>query len=383
MIRKGHPWVFAESIREQSRTGQTGELSVVFDRKDQFLALGLYDPDSPIRLRIVHCGKPASIDADWWRERLRISVAKRAVLFDAGTNGGRLINGETDQFPALVLDRYAETLVMKLYSAIWFPRLEELTSIIKDELNPERVVLRLSRNIGSAARGSKLHDGQMLIGSQPTHAVRFVESGLCFEADVLKGQKTGFFLDQRENRRIVETLSAGREVLNAFSFSGGFSLYAARGGASAVTDLDISAHALDSSKRNFSLNADPTIQRCEHRLIQADVFEWLQKADPARYDLVILDPPSMARRESERSRALKAYANLARSGIALARKGGIVLCCSCSAHIRSEEFFDMLQTAARSMSRKIDVMQTTGQPMDHPATFCEAEYLKAVYLKCG
>jgi 23S rRNA (cytosine1962-C5)-methyltransferase len=381
-VRAGHPWVFSESIREQSRAAAAGELAIIFDRKDEFLALGLFDPDSPIRVRIVHRGKPIQLDSNWWRGRLKEARERRTAVFHSETNAGRWINGESDQFPGLVLDRYADTLVLKLYSAIWFPRLDEIVSLIAAEFRPARLVLRLSRNIQAAAAQSALADPSILAGSEPDGPVIFLETGLRFEADVLRGQKTGFFLDQRENRRIVGNVSAGKDVLNAFSFSGGFSLYAARAGARSVTDIDISAHALKSSRRNFALNTE-AIPNCDHRLIQADVFEWLLQPRHERYDLVVLDPPSLAKRVADRPASLKAYANLATSGSALVRPGGILVCCSCSAHIRAEEFFQTAESSARRSGRAITVLQTTREPADHHATFPEAEYLKAIYLRVG
>src|SRR5439155_6693761 len=187
----------------------------------------------------------------------------------------------------LVLDRYDSTLVLKLYTAAWLPRLEEIVASITERLRPERLVLRLSRNIQSAALSKfQKTDGEMLYGAPPAEPVIFLETGLRFEADVLRGQKTGFFLDQRENRRHVEALARGREALNAFSFSGGFSVYAARGGASAVTDLDISSHALASVARNFSLNLSLAgVRSCRHELIQADAFEWLSQNEQRKFDL--------------------------------------------------------------------------------------------------
>ena len=379
-MRSGHPWVFADSIREQNREGVAGELAVVFDRNNSFLALGLYDPDSPIRVRVVHRGKPVNINTDWWRIRLQESIARRAGIVDSSTNALRWINGESDGFPALVLDQYAGTLVLKLYSQIWFVHLPAIVSLVASELRPERIVLRLSRNILARAKAEGLSDATVLVGSEPSGAIIFLESGLRFEADVLKGQKTGFFLDQRENRRMVENLSRGREVLNAFSFSGGFSLYAARGGAKSVTDVDISAYALESSRRNFALNED-VVPGAQHFLIQADVFEWLQEKRSERYDLVILDPPSLAKRELERSGALRAYASLAESSLRFVRQRGTLVCCSCSAHIRAAEFFETIKKSVRLSGRTFKIAATTREPLDHHATFPEAEYLKGIFVE--
>jgi len=255
IVRSGHPWLFADSIHESNRPGQLGDLAVIYDRKDKFLAVGLFDPDSPLRVRILHAGKPQTIDAAWWQARLAQALVRREGLFDATTNGYRLIHGESDGWPGLVLDRYDMTLVLKIYTAAWLPRLDEILALFTEKISCECIVLRLSRNIQPfAEKQFQRRDGQILFGASPEGTVIFFENGIRFEADVLRGQKTGFFLDQRENRREVELLAHGRRVLNAFSFSGGFSVYAARGGAKSVTDLDISAHALESAKRNFALN---------------------------------------------------------------------------------------------------------------------------------
>ena len=248
IVRSRHPWLFADSIHESNRAGQLGELAVIYDRKDKFLAVGLFDPDSPIRVRILHAGKPQTLDVAWWQARLEKSLAIRRDLFGSQTTGYRLIHGESDGWPGLVLDKYDPTLVLKIYSGVWLPRLQEIISLLKEKIPSERIILRLSRNIQSLAEKQfRLRDGQMLSGSKPAATVIFSENGIRFEADVLRGQKTGFFLDQRENRREVEMLAHGRRVLNAFSFSGGFSVYAACGGAKSVTCL------LYTSTRNCAL----------------------------------------------------------------------------------------------------------------------------------
>lgn len=417
ILRSGHPWLFAESIREQNRPGQLGELAVVFDRHDRFLAVGLYDPGSSIRLRVLHAGKPQAIDRAWWAARLRRGIESRSGLFDAGTTGFRWLNGESDGWPGLVLDRYGQTLVLKLYTAAWLPHLEEIAGVIAEQSSlldapsgsssnlasfPDlaaakpaattgssqpgsarlRLVLRLSRNIQETARTQfGRTDGEVLLGPALEGPVVFLETGLRFEADVARGQKTGFFLDQRENRRRVETLARERRVLNAFSFSGGFSLYAARGGARSVTDLDISAHALESARRNFRLNESiEPVAACEHQWIQADAFDWLGGNPGCKFDLVILDPPSLAKRETERAGALRAYNKLAAMGIEHLDPGGVLVACSCSAHVSADEFFESVRAAAAQSGREFSELQTARHAPDHPAAFKEAEYLKVIYL---
>jgi 23S rRNA (cytosine1962-C5)-methyltransferase len=382
ILRSGHPWLFADSIREQNRDGEIGELGVVYDRRDVFLGVGLYDPTSPIRVRILHVGKPQTIDRKWWSARLEHALLKRHDLFDEQTTGFRWLNGESDGWPGLVLDRYGTTLVLKIYTAAWLPRFSEILDRINQSLHPERVILRLSRNIQAiAATQFQKSDGEILRGPPLHGPATFLESGLRFEADVLKGQKTGFFLDQRENRRKVRSLAAGRSVLNAFSFTGGFSVYAADGGATAVTDLDISAHALAGSKKNFGLNqARPGFSACDHKTIKADALEWLGGNSKCSFDLIVLDPPSFAKRENEKSGAIAAYTRLVSLGIQHVRPNGILVACSCSAHVNAGEFFEAVLNAARSSKRKFHELETTGHAPDHPATFAEAEYLKAIYL---
>ncbi|MBC8096200.1 MAG: class I SAM-dependent methyltransferase [Akkermansiaceae bacterium] len=410
-LRAGHPWLFGDSIREQNRDGEAGELAVIYDRQDRFLAVGLFDPDSPIRLRVLHTGKPVTIDATWWLMRLTQAVERRRGLFDERTNGYRLINGESDGWPGVVLDRYDTTLVLKIYSAIWLPRLEEIVALINAQLKPVRVVLRFSRNVQpkadlnraplfrSAAIPAAGSGGVPPRDNSPCKTpgesaedvgtttplngpVIFLETGLRFEADVERGQKTGFFLDQRENRRRVESLARGQTVLNAFSFSGGFSLYAARGGATSVTDLDSSPHALESAKRNFALNqSDSSVAQARHESVQADTFEWLKDNERAKFDLIILDPPSFAKRETERAGAIRAYEHLTQLGLTQLKPGGILLSCSCSAHVSAEEFFGAVRSAATKTGRRFQELETTRHAPDHQATFKEAEYLKAVFLR--
>jgi len=378
IVRSDHPWLFADSIREQNREGEIGELAVIYDRRDNFLGIGLYDSISPIRVRILHVGKPKAIDRKWWSGHLEHPLGRRRGLFDELSTGYRWINGESDGWPGLVLDRYDTTLVLKLYTAAWLPRLSEISALICQSLHPERMVLRLSRNIQKfAIEQFAKRDGQLLHGAALEGPIIFLESRLSFEADVVKGQKTGFFLDQRENRRKVRALAKGRTVLNAFSFTGGFSVYAADGGANSVTDLDISSHALAGCKSNLALNRCPSIR---HETIKADAFEWLAENGKRKFDMVILDPPSLAKREDERARAVVAYARLASLGIRHLAQDGILLACSCSAHVSAEEFFEAVRNAGKESKRKFRELETTGHAPDHPATFQEAEYLKAIYL---
>jgi len=408
IVRSGHPWIFSNSIREQNRDGAIGELAVIYDRNDRFLAVGLFDPESVLRIRVLHVGKPVELDEAWWKANFERALAGRgvltapheevdefggavrtarptqmpAVILDERTTACRLINGESDGWPGLVLDQYDRVLVMKLYTAAWRPRLDLLTRLFSERLAPQSLVLRLSRNVQPHFAAQGFRDGQVLHGSPADAPVVFRETGILFAADVMAGQKTGFFLDQRENRREVEKLARGADVLNAFSFSGGFSLYAARGGARSVTDLDLSQHALASAQKNFELNrGDSTIARCHHEMIQANAFPWLEGNLDRKFELIVLDPPSLAKREAERAGAMRAYENLAASALLHLRKNGVLVAASCSAHVTAEEFFGTAQRAAHDSRRNFSVLNKTGHASDHPATFAEAEYLKCIFLR--
>ena len=382
-MRSGHPWVFADSIKGQNREGVAGELAIMYDRKDRFLAVGFYEPSSPIRIRVLHTGKPATIDREWWLKAARAALAKRQPdIINSQTNGARCINGESEGFPGLVADHYADTLVVKLYSASWLPHWTLIEETLREVFKTRYLVLRLSRNILSQASTEwALAEG--FCGETGAEIVPFLENGILFESAVLNGQKTGFFLDQRDNRARVETLSDGRDVLNVFSFSGGFSLYAARGGASHVTDLDISSHALESAERNFRLNTtDSRIYNVARDSVQADAFEWIDEAPKDRtYDLIIVDPPSLAKRERERDGAIRAYHRLNACALRRLRPGGVLVAASCSAHIPADDFLELVRSIAHRSGRKWHEEWTSEHATDHPAAFREAKYLKAICLR--
>ncbi len=230
-IRAGHPWVFEESVTSISHEATTGDLSVIFDNDRKFVALALYDPDSPIQFRVLHVGKPTPIDADWWRATINTALAVRerfTAAPDADRLAYRVLNGENDGVSGLVVDRYADVLVIKLYSAVWFPHLVAVVNALLDVTRSTAVVLRLARNLQTRDTFG-LSDGDVIAGDLPDGPVRFVEAGLQFDADVRTGQKTGHFLDQRANRVRVGEMSAGRDVLDVFASTGGFSVHAAAG----------------------------------------------------------------------------------------------------------------------------------------------------------
>lgn len=374
LIASGHPWLFDRGIVSQSGDGPPGSIAVVYDRQDRFLAAGLYDPRSPIRLRILLVRKPAQIDSDWWRAQVEVAVGKRASIAESGTTGYRLIHGESDGIPALVADRYDTTVVVKVYSAAVLPHLEAIAGA----LEAERVVLRLSRLL--QAEKTAFEDGQVLRGSRPDAPVVFTEHGLRFEADVLHGQKTGFFLDQRENRLRSGSLARGRSVLNVFSYTGGFSVHAAAGGASSVASLDLNRLALEAAGRNFALN--PSLAGVPHETMQGDAFDSLERLNRQRrrFDLVITDPPSFARNQSQREDAIRAYRRLAVLAAGLVNRRGILVSCSCSSRVSRDDFAAAVESALGGDWR---LLEQRGHALDHPIGFPEAEYLKTLYHQRG
>ena len=382
-LRGGHPWLFENSIERQSHDGNPGDLAVIFDQKRRFLAIGLYDPTSPLRVRVLQQGVPATIDSAWFVDKLAAAAQIRAPLLDTQTTGYRLVHGENDGLPGLVIDRYDQTLVIKLYTAAWLPHLPEFLAALAVIQPAARLVLRMSRALQKAPQSLYgLRDGMVIAGPPLEGPVVFLENGLSFEADPLHGQKTGFFLDQRENRARVEELAAGKKVLNVFAYNGGFSLYAARGRARQVTSLDISRPALAAAERNFTLNqAIPTVRAADHQVLAGDAFALLGQmgSEGHRFALVIIDPPAFAKQQSEIERALGAYAQLARLGVGVLAPGGTIVLASCSSRISAETFFTTVTKAAAQVRRPLQLFAQTSHALDHPIGFPEGAYLKCLY----
>jgi 23S rRNA (cytosine1962-C5)-methyltransferase len=382
-LRGGHPWVFDQAIAKQSHAGQPGDLAVIFDGKRRFLAIGLYDPDSAIRVRILQHRQPATIDRAWFVQRLHAAAAIRQPLSVQQTTGYRLVHGENDGLPGLIVGRYADTLVIKLYTAAWLPHLHDIIAGLQTVQPFERLVLRLSRNIETSTAPYGLVDGQTLIGDDPGGPVIFQENGLLFAADVVHGHKTGFFFDQRDNRAEVRARSAGRRVLDVFAYSGGFSVYAAAGGATEVTSLDISAPALAAAAANFALNqADANVSAARLITRVGDAFDGLEQFHAAgqTFDMVIVDPPAFAKSAAEVERALAAYARLMRLALnVLGTKGSVLVMASCSSRVTPAEFFSTVERTAAEAGRSFTGVLHTGHALDHPVGFAEGEYLKCLF----
>jgi 23S rRNA (cytosine1962-C5)-methyltransferase len=382
-IRKGFPWVYYYQLNNRKVSGKAGDLGVIYDSSNRFLAVGLFDPFSDIRLRVLQTRNPREIDETFFQERLQLAFELRSPLNRKKTTAYRVVNGESDGFPGMVVDRYDDTLVIKVYTSAWFPYLKMLVGLLEEMSGSRRVLLQLSRHVQRVSEGG-YRDNQMLSGSELTGPVRFRENGLLFEADLLHGQKTGFFLDQRENRQKVREWAEGRSVLNVFSYTGAFSVYALAGGARSVLEIDVNAQAQAAALRNWELNfGSDGNQKNRIRQIRGDAFEQLASLnrEDKQFDLVILDPPAFASRKQNKQNALQAYLRLAKAGAQCTREGGILLAASCSSQVRADEFYRAVDLGIRATGRSYEKMLKTGHPLDHPVTFKEGAYLKAIYCQ--
>lgn len=382
--------MYDRSIRSVGSDGAPGDLAVVFDRSRDFLAVGLYDPTSPIRVRVLHRGRPTTIDEAWFGAALDAALDRRAGSFPAIDSAGtvltdayRVVHGENDGLGGLVVDRYGDHLVIEVFSVAWLPHLPVVIGLLRERLAPRRVVVRLARLVQRQATHG-LFDGQVVAGEDAgtmAETVTFHENGFRFTADLGRGQKTGHFCDQRDNRAAVGDHSAGATVLDVFSCTGGFSVHAAGGGAISVTSVDRSEHALAAARTHMAANADVGTAETEHRTIAGDAFEVMESLlqQGRTYDVVVVDPPSFARSADQVSSALEAYRRLAESSAALVRPGGLHLQASCSARIDADMLDAAVDAGLARRGRRATERWRTGQPVDHPIGFAQGAYLDAVW----
>jgi 23S rRNA (cytosine1962-C5)-methyltransferase len=391
-VRARHPWVFEESVTSISHEAAMGDLAVIFDADRKFVAMALYDPESPIQFKILHVGKPTMIDDAWWVDTFRRALVVRQEFLDdpdADHLAYRVINGENDGLAGFVVDRYADTLVIKLYSAAWIPHLWRLTRLLLDVTGCGSAVLRLARNLQAEKRSADLFglsDGDVIAGTLPDGPVQFTEGGLLFEADVRSGQKTGHFLDQRANRILVGEKARGRDVLDVFASTGGFSVHAAAGGARSVHSVDISSPTIAAAERNMALNSRlEAVANCDFTTEVGDAFEVMVQLARAEkdYDLVVVDPPSFAQRQANVDGALRAYTRLTHLALRLVRPGGVLMQASCSSRVPADLFFDTVLDAAEDAGRSMREIARTGHHVDHPIGFREGAYLKAGFWTVG
>lgn len=373
-VKRGHAWLYSQAI--DYAQAPAGSVAVLLDRKSENkIASGIFSPDHPIPLRICRTQPPFALDDRWMAERLRESLCLRSAYFDGKTTGYRLVAGEGDGLPGLIIDVYSRVAVIKLDGggpeAFYRPR-----GIARwlFEHTPFRQVILRSRERGRA--------GQILEGPPQQTPVRFLENGLHFTADVMQGQKTGFFLDQRDNRALIRRLARGKTLLNLFAFNGGFSVAAGAGGATRVDSVDIAGPAIQAAEEHWRANG---LAVDTHQGHVSDCFEFLNCAVQEKHvwDIVVCDPPSFAPNEKSRPQALAAYARLAQLTARATKPGGMLALASCSSHIDRDTFMESNLEALGKARRKAVLLADRGLPVDHPTPLAmpELRYLKFLLFR--
>ena len=368
----GHPWIYRSDV-ERRPDAPAGAVRVR-DRRGAELGWALWSPTSEISLRLLDADPAARVDGAWWHQRLATAVARRVPLRDQAT-AYRLVHGEGDGLPSLVCDRYDRWLVVQLASA----GLEAFRAPILDallELTGAEGVL--GRNDVPLRSREALPRETVLLHGEVPREITVHEHGVRYLAAPWTGQKTGAFLDQRENRRLVGEVARGR-ALDCFSYHGSFALHLARG-ADRVTALDASAAALERAAHNAELNESTNID-----FVEANAFDYLREQERAgaRYDTIVLDPPAFAKNRSALDAALRGYKEINLRALRLLTPGGQLFTASCSFHLTKPLFLEMLQAAAADSGRRIALRSITGQPLDHPEllTVPETGYLKGALLE--
>ena len=373
-LRRFHPWVFSGAIQHLDDDIREGDIVRVVTAGGDFIAVGHYQQGS-IAVRVLSF-RDVDINDDFWRSRLLSALQMRQVvgLADSPRNNTyRLVHGEGDHLPGLIIDVYDKTAVMQAHSIGMHLCRKQIASQLVEVMGDR--IKHVYYKSETTLPFMEPENGFIYGGSDDNVAV---ENGLKFYVDWLRGQKTGFFVDQRENRSLLEQYSQGKRVLNMFCYTGGFSVYAMRGGAELVHSVDSSAKAIDLTNRNVSLNF-PGDER--HKAFCDDAFKFLEEAK-GQYDLIILDPPAFAKHRGALHNALKGYTRLNQKALQIIPSGGLLFTFSCSQVVTKEHFRNAVFTAAALARRKVRILHQLHQPADHPVNIYhpEGEYLKGLVL---
>ena len=376
-LRRFHPWVFSGAIQRMDEGIREGDIVRVYNAQGEFLAVGHYQIGS-ISVRVLSF-RDVPVDEAFWKSRLKVALDMRisiGIADNPQNNTYRLIHGEGDNLPGLVVDCYGKTAVMQAHSVgMHVSRHEIVKALISVMGNRIAHVFYKSETTLPYKAQLEQENGFLYGGGDDNTAV---ENGLRFHVDWLKGQKTGFFVDQRENRALLERYARGRTVLNMFCYTGGFSFYAMRGGARLVHSVDSSGKAIELTNANVALNFPGDTR---HEAFCDDAFKFLDRADDI-YDLIILDPPAFAKHRAALHNALKGYTRLNAKAFLRIRPGGILFTFSCSQVVTKEHFRNAVFTAAAQSGRKVRILHQLHQPADHPVNIYhpEGEYLKGLVL---
>ena len=375
-LKRFHPWVFSGAIQRMDGKVTEGELVKVVDAAGNFLALGHCQIGS-IAVRVISFEETA-VNDEFWSQKISRAYAMRQSLglVSASNNTYRLVHGEGDLLPGLIVDVYDETAVMQAHSVGMHEIRQQLAKAIIANVPEVKSVYYKSETTLPFKADIENENGYLIGAENPN--LKAIENGLQFQVDWLKGQKTGFFVDQRENRSLLERYSAGKSVLNMFCYTGGFSVYALRGGAELVHSVDSSAKAIDLTDKNVEINF-PNEKR--HASFAEDAFKYLN-ANEQQYDLIILDPPAFAKHRDALRNALKGYKRLNANAIKQIKPGGILFTFSCSQVVSKDQFRLAVFSAAAETGRNVKILHQLTQPADHPINIYhpEGEYLKGLVL---
>lgn len=375
-VLAGHPWIFSGAIEKSDADSVEGPVADVLDFQGRFLARGLYNPKSQIRVRVLTWEKDA-IDAVFFSRRIAAAVALRERLVSPLTNAYRVINGEGDFLPGLIVDRYGDYLVCQFFTAGIDALKSHVIEALAAELKPNGIY---ERSEGGVRDEEALAPSVGVVyGDEPPELIEIEESAHRFLIDIRGGQKTGFFLDQRDNRTLLASLAPDTTILNCFAYTGGFSVYALKAGAKRVISLDSSRPALDLAKRNLELNG---LGHDESDLVRADAFSYL-KSFTDKVDILVLDPPSLAHRRGDVEAAAGGYKFLNLHSLKVLPRGGLLLTFCCSQHVTLDLFQKIVFGAAVDARRKVQLLKRLGPAPDHPVSLHhpEGEYLKGLFLR--
>lgn len=374
-VLNGHPWIFSGAVERIEGDVESVGIADVFDGRKNWLARGFYNPKSQIRVRLLTWQKD-DIDGDFFARRIRHALAMRQVHLSASTNAYRIVNGEGDFLPGLIVDRYGDFLVCQFFTAGMAQFKDDIVESL-GALFPTAGIFERSEGRVGGEEGLESAVG-VLSGEAPPETIQIEENGYKFLVDVRRGQKTGFFLDQRDSRAFLSTLARARTVLNCFSFTGAFSVYAFGGGAKEVVTLDSSMAALQLAEKNLELNG---FAEAPGELLKGDAFAYLKGID-RKFDVIVLDPPALAHKRSDIDAATGGYKFLNLHALRHLNPGGSLLTFSCSQHLSTDLFQKVIFGAAVDAGRKITVARRLSQPLDHPFSLHhpEGEYLKGLAL---
>ncbi|MXV13974.1 class I SAM-dependent rRNA methyltransferase [Hufsiella ginkgonis] len=376
-----HPWVFSGAIASIKGKPANGDIVTVTDTQGEFLAYGMFNGQSRVAVRLLEWMPEATIDENWWRNRIKQAIAGRsALLNDGDTDTYRLIFSEADYLPGLIADKYADFISVQILTS----GIERVRPVVLDELQQ---LLKPAGIFDRSDASSRSHEGLevsygTLSGVEPPEFVTVKENGIAYGVNIADGQKSGFYCDQRDNRMLVAAHAKGKRVLDCFCYSGGFTLNALRNGAASVTSVDSSALAIETLRKNIALN---NLDHLPHDDFQSDVNKQLRKfrEDEDKFDLIVLDPPKYAPSRSSLDKASRAYKDLNRQAMKLLNHGGLLATFSCSGAVDIGTFKQILAWAALDAGKEVQFIQQFSQPGDHPvrASFPEGEYLKGLLCR--